>query len=60
MDHFSIIFKWLYPKEKFDKSNFISSTKNLNDVIDKAILLDAFLEDIVARNEEEPVEVNTD
>ncbi|CAB3223692.1 unnamed protein product [Arctia plantaginis] len=55
LDHFSIIYKWLYPKEKFDKNKFIPNTNNLNEVVDKAILLDAFMEDIVAGNEEDAV-----
>lgn len=56
---FTQIYEWLYPEEakeknkwKFNQSDFITNSKNPLDMVEKAILLDAFMEDIVVTTEE--------
>ncbi|XP_075973290.1 uncharacterized protein LOC142974704 isoform X2 [Anticarsia gemmatalis] len=53
LDKFSLIYKWFYPKEKFDKAQFAADKSNPSDVVEKAVMLEAFMEDIVARRHED-------
>lgn len=45
----SKIYEWLYQNEKFNEKDFTAKENDINDVISKSILLDAFLEDVLIR-----------
>ena len=49
LDRFEEVYKWLFPREVFDKPNFIPDYKDPEDVLEKSIMLDSFFEDIVLR-----------
>ncbi|KAF9407419.1 hypothetical protein HW555_012547 [Spodoptera exigua] len=52
LDRFEEVYKWMYPQESFDKNYFIANPDSAVDVIEKSILLDSFLEDILIRRED--------
>lgn len=52
LDRFEEVYKWMYPQEIFDKNYFIANPDSAVDVIEKSILLDSFLEDILLRRED--------
>uniref|UniRef100_A0A2A4JK28 Uncharacterized protein n=1 Tax=Heliothis virescens TaxID=7102 RepID=A0A2A4JK28_HELVI len=52
LDTFADIYKWIFPHEIFDKSYFTADPDDPVDVIEKSILLDSFLEDIVIRRDD--------
>ncbi|KAM3964334.1 uncharacterized protein ACR2FA_001304, partial [Aphomia sociella] len=49
LQSFSLIYKWFYPKEKFNIEEWKVNKGNISDMLTKTIRLEAFLEDIVLR-----------
>ncbi|KAJ8730327.1 hypothetical protein PYW07_017365 [Mythimna separata] len=47
LDRFEEAYKWIFPREIFDKHFFIPKPGNTVDSIEKSILLDAFFEELV-------------